>query len=323
MVQVGAQVAAHPEDAVVHIVVALVREDPKSGELRSEKLGEGSGFIINPSGWVMTAAHVIRVEIPQGARLEISGSIRSREATKSLLEIVPTVALAADAALLRFKPGLAATYPHLCTRREPDVRLRMPISAIGFPLGQDFSVRPGVVTSLSGPMGQIQGNLGLARGMSGGPVLNDKQQVVGIVTSGIPNEASFDYFLPTNLTLALLDAAVTSGIRKVCDDPPANAQASATIERSYSIDETNASHRGATPHTQQYTYTKQADPGMLIEDARFIKTSDARVSDLNVSVAPDRKSVEVRFKLTAGPVFDRWRGWLHGQLVLTMRPARQ
>jgi hypothetical protein len=52
----------------------------------------------------------------------------------------------------------------------------------------------------------------------------------------------------------------------------------------------------------------------------MVRQSDTRASDLTINMSPDRKTVELKFKLTAGPAFDRWRGWLHGQLILTMEP---
>ena len=66
----------------------------------------------------------------------------------------------------------------MCLVKQPDITIGQKIVATGFPLGQDLSIRPGQVTSLSGPNGTIQTNWS-ARGMSGGPVLNEQQAVIG------------------------------------------------------------------------------------------------------------------------------------------------
>jgi hypothetical protein len=153
--------------------------------------------------------------------------------------------------------------------------------------------------------------------MSGGPVLDDRRSVIGVVHGGIEGQSSFDYFTPVNMALPLFDTPPASYVGQSCSLAPAVV---ATVERSYQIDETYDEHSGLAQTTKEYRVTKQADPGHVIVDARLVRQSDTRVSDLMIEISSDRRSVEVRFKLTAGPIFDRWRGWLHGQLVLTMRP---
>jgi hypothetical protein len=99
---------------------------------------------------------------------------------------------------------------------------------------------------------------------------------------------------------------------------PAVTASSVTIQRSHEISETNDDHPGFEPTSRSYRIVKVADPGHVIVDARLVETS-AKASDLVVNIAPDRRSAEVRFRLTAGPKFDRWSGWLRGQLILTMQ----
>jgi hypothetical protein len=314
----------NPEEAVVFIEVSLQTPDPATGEPRITKVGEGSGFLIDANGWVVTAAHVTKVEVPSNAKLVIKGSVRSREAQKFTLEQPPTAVVGSDVALLRFPPGLGVSFPYLCVVKRPKIVIGEKLVAIGFPLGQDFSVRPGQVSSLSGAGGLIQTNLGLARGMSGGPVLDDQRAVIGVVSGGIEGQSSFDYFTPVNLALALFDVPPASYTENSCapGGPPAAAAAAKEFERSYPIDETYDEHPTLAPTTREYTIRKETDPNAVIVDARLVKTSDTRVSDLNISIAPDRRSVELKFKLTAGPVLDQYRGWLHGQLILRMQPSR-
>jgi hypothetical protein len=192
--------------------------------------------------------------------------------------------------------------------------------ALGFPLGFDLSQRPGSVTSLSGPDGRIQTNLGLARGMSGGPVIDVNRSVIGIVYGGIEGQSSFDYFTPVNLALPIFDAPPASYVGESCAAPQQANALSGTIERSYQIDETYDDHSSLAPTSKDYSIIKNADPGFVIVDARMVRSSDTRVSDLSTNISADRRSVDLKFKLSAGPIFDQWRGWLHGQLILTMKP---
>ena len=318
----------NPEDAVVFIEVGLQDSDPATGDARVTKVGEGSGFLIEPNGWVITAAHVIAVEVPPKATLVIKGSVRSRKATQFVLTQPPSVSVQSDVALLRFPAGLGVTFPYLCVMKRPKIAVNLKLNAIGFPLGQDFSVRPGQITALANSNGLVQTNLGLARGMSGGPVLDEQRAVVGVVYGGIEGQSSFDYFTPVNLALPLFDVPPASYVEDSCvaGDGSANPKPSLSslkeFERSYSINETYDEHPIAlSPSTREYTIRKDADPKAVIVNARLVRSSDTRVSDLNITISPDRHSVEVRFRLTAGPAIDQYRGWLHGQLVLTMRPT--
>jgi Trypsin-like peptidase domain len=312
--------AAHPEDAMVFIEANIQTVDSASGRPVLTKVGEGSGFLISGSGWLLTAAHVTDIEVPAGAKLVLKGSVQSRFANQIPLEKPPQTAVGSDALLLRFPPVLGDGFPYLCVSKQPGISLGDDLTAIGYPLGSDFSIRPGKVTSFSGPLpGLIQTNQGLARGMSGGPVLNDKKVVVGVVYGGLDGQSNFDFFTPTNLMLPLIDIPPPSNSSGCAPTPVALPR---TSERSYQIDETNDDHQGFVESAKPYSIVKNADPNTIITDARIVKQSDTRVSDLDINIAPDRRSAELRFKLTAGPVFDRWRGWLHGQFILTLQPAQ-
>jgi S1-C subfamily serine protease len=211
-----AQPAQNSEEAAVFIEVSVQDFDATTNQSRLKKVGAGSGVLINKDGWVITASHIVKVEIPIGARLNISGSVRSRFATKFPLEMLPAGSVESDVRILRFPPGLGVAFPYLCVLKHPEFQNRQKISALGFPLGFDLSVRPGEVTSISGPDGLIQTNLGLAQGMSGGPVINDQRAIVGIVHGGIEGQSSFDYFTPVNMALPVLDAASASYVGENC-----------------------------------------------------------------------------------------------------------
>lgn len=316
-----AQPSQDPEQAAVFIDVQIESRDAATGQPRLAKVAEGSGFLIHRSGWVITAAHVTKVEIPEGATLRLQGSVRSRYATKFPLEVLPHGQASSDVALLKFPAGLGTDFPYLCVVKHPSIANGDKITALGFPLGFDLSVRPGAITSLVNDKGLVQGNMGLARGMSGGPVVDERRAVIGVIHGGIEGQSSFDYFTPTNLALPVFDTPPASYVGDSCQYSQQASAHPAIIERSYQIDETYDEHPGLAPTSKEYRITKAADPGHKIVDARVVRQSDTRVSDLVTSISPDRRSVELKFRLTAGPIFDRWRGWLHGQLILTMQPA--
>ena len=49
--------------------------------------------------------------------------------------------------------------------------------------------------------------------------------------------------------------------------------------------------------------------------------SENHQSDLVCNVDAGRASAKLTFRLTSGPLYDRWRGWLHGTVTLTQDKA--
>jgi S1-C subfamily serine protease len=148
----------------------------------------GSGFIIDPDGYVLTNAHVI----PLG-----SGGIRVRLADDSeyaaeLVNADPEN----DVALLKITPAPGVTLPSVRLGTSSDVMVGETIVAIGNPLGNENTVSEGIVSSLfrevkvprergeAGPRpvfrDYIQIDAPINPGNSGGPLLNVLGDVIGI-----------------------------------------------------------------------------------------------------------------------------------------------
>jgi hypothetical protein len=66
--------------------------------------------------------------------------------------------------------------------------------------------------------------------------------------------------------------------------------------------------------TRSYERRFPAQPGFKIIEAKFVGKSATRVGNFQVQTTDSE--VIVRFQLTSGPSVDRYRGWLHGDLVL-------
>ena len=71
---------------------------------------------------------------------------------------------------------------------------------------------------------------------------------------------------------------------------------------------------------RHYVVQDNADPGCTVISTNLVRQSDTRVSDLSISVSADGTSVTLSYDLSSGPAFDRWRGWLHADLVIEQRP---
>jgi S1-C subfamily serine protease len=301
-----------PEGAVVFIAAGYV----KNGSF--VQVSEASGFVVHKDGWVATAKHLTVVSVPEGELRVFRGSLASRKATSLELFEIPGPVTSADIALLRFPPALGIVWPYLKILSGHSAQLNQKIVAHGFPLKQDLTARPGEITSLMGPMGSLQVNAGFAPGMSGGPVLlAGSRCVIGVVAGG-SGYPGYDFVTPIQSAKSLLDQPPAEFVTIIASSSDQDDVPEAQYERSYQIDETNDEHN-ASKSSKTYTRTFQADPNATIISARYSETSQNGSGDKVLNIGADRKSVEFRFRLESGPFYDRWRGWWHGQVILTQQ----
>jgi S1-C subfamily serine protease len=168
----------------------------------------GSGFIIDPSGLVLTNSHVAFNRQVLVVILDDGTSVPAQ-----LVGADPIF----DIAVLRI-PG--EKLPTATMGDSNRVRVGEDILTIGNPLGLDQSLTRGVVSainrilpetffSLQEPLIQIDAPIN--PGNSGGPLLNRCGEVVGITTSMIPNAANIGFSIPINLAKALLPSLIAQG----------------------------------------------------------------------------------------------------------------
>jgi serine protease Do len=150
----------------------------------------GSGFVIDPSGYIITNAHVvsgaqrIQVVVPVGGA---DGSLQATLAART--NIVPArivgVAREVDLALLKVDNVKLAALPLGSYR---NIHQGEVVLAFGSPEGLRNTVTMGVVSSVArqtdpdSPMVFIQTDAPINPGNSGGPLINVDGEVVGINT---------------------------------------------------------------------------------------------------------------------------------------------
>jgi hypothetical protein len=190
-----------PDDATVYIQAGY----EKDGIFKV--LDQGTGFIVNSSGWIITAKHLLDITVPPDYKKEFRGAIKSN--TNSLVPMfaVPGSVVSSDVGLLMFSPQLGQKWPYLKVLPDGRIDTTNKIEAWGFPAGEEMAYRPGDITSLNGPNASVQVNAGFREGMSGGPVLlAGTRCVIGIVAGG-PNYPTYEYFIPIRYVRPLLDEA--------------------------------------------------------------------------------------------------------------------
>lgn len=154
--------------------------------------GIGSGVIIEESGLIITAAHVVESANEILVKLEDERSYQA-----DIVKIVSS----ADVALLKLKSppaDLARRVAKIGDTR--DLQIGQDILVIGAPFGLEHSLSQGIVSGrmkrqmvLNGEaVGFIQTDAAINQGNSGGPMFNPKGELIGIVSFILSRGGGFD-----------------------------------------------------------------------------------------------------------------------------------
>lgn len=169
----------------------------------------GSGFFITSDGYILSNAHVTA---PMTEPIIVLRDGRKFTATK----IKEDSRL--DAALLKI-PVTGVDFLKIGNANE--LYAGQPVITIGNPGGLSFTVTRGIVSYLGRIISGvpfIQTDAAINRGNSGGPMINENLEVVGINSMTSIGEQGISFALPINLVCA--DAGIAAGIRT----QPANCE---------------------------------------------------------------------------------------------------
>jgi S1-C subfamily serine protease len=158
----------------------LIRDRLRSVVIIRDSLGVGSGFYVADTGIIVTNAHVV------GPMLSMS--VQRFDRSKREARVV-RVATAYDLALLWDQT--ASVPPPLPLAESADVAHGETVYAIGHPVGLDFTITRGIVSSTNRLMNgayHVQTDVVMHPGSSGGPILNERGQIVGVSTFGLRSD---------------------------------------------------------------------------------------------------------------------------------------
>jgi serine protease Do len=199
------RVARTLRPAVVHIDTWSTKEGGR------QSLGMGTGFIVNPAGYIVTNAHVIAGADEVRARLfdgrEMSATVLGRDEK-------------VDLALIRVEAGALSVMPLGDSGR---LEVGEPILVIGSPFGLDQTATAGIVSALDRKIElkphdvMIQVDANINPGNSGGPVINRRGQAVGIAAVTFTYEGGhtgIGFAIPTRFAEPVLSRlAAAAGAR--------------------------------------------------------------------------------------------------------------
>ena len=162
--------------------------------------GSGSGFVIDPSGHVITNAHVVEgeTEITVDIFRKVGNSFR-----ETSIDEVELVALSPfyDLALLKLPTDVGFPLQRVYLGTRDEVRQGEDVFAVGNPLGLTRSVTEGIVSNRNRNLeGQLyfQTNAEINPGNSGGPLFDRRGQVIGVTNAGFLGADGLGLAIPVN-----------------------------------------------------------------------------------------------------------------------------
>ena len=195
--------------SVVNITSTAVSMDFFWGPIPQE--GQGSGFIIDKEGHILTNFHVI-----EGAR-QVEVTLHNKK--KYPAEVIGRDR-SHDLAVIQIKaPALVAA----TLGDSKNLIVGQKVYAIGNPFGLSGTMTRGIISSLRpirNPEGAfideaIQTDAAINPGNSGGPLLNSRGEVIGInsmiATGGSNQSAGIGFAIPINTAKAVINDLVTFG----------------------------------------------------------------------------------------------------------------
>lgn len=147
----------------------------------------GTGFVVRSDGWIATNLHVL----VGGARVRVT--LRDQR----VLDVVEILAASPDydLALVRVE---ARGLPTLAMGDSDAMRPGDPVVAIGNPLGLEDTVSNGLVSARRkiGGLEVLQVSAPIAPGSSGGPLFNERGEVVGVATALLQGGQNLNFGVP-------------------------------------------------------------------------------------------------------------------------------
>ena len=173
-----------------------------------ERTSFGSAFFIDKNGYLLTNHHVIenasKVTITLNDRREFDATVVGSDART-------------DVALLKVS---GSNFPQLKKGNVEQLRVGEPVLAIGSPFGFDYSASAGIVSAkMRNVMGEtavpfIQTDVALNPGNSGGPLFNQRGEVVGVnsrIFSGTGGYMGLSFSIPIDVAMDVSEQLKKNG----------------------------------------------------------------------------------------------------------------
>lgn len=215
-VGLGAEAFAQSMTINPHALVFIQLECVDALGIPSEPTG--SGFIIEKSGYIATAHHVVRCWDEKTRRSYAPKKIVARRGGPSEPERPADIIKTSeddDVAILKLR-GAPRTYPTLqvCSLRNP--KLGTEFKGAGFPEGSELQAVSVTFGNVTGRFWSVAAPF--APGMSGGPIAN-QNGVIGLVKGGRQNVQAIRQMIPIHVAGNMIKDAAGIELRDCGADP--------------------------------------------------------------------------------------------------------
>jgi S1-C subfamily serine protease len=197
--------------SVVEITTTLSQPSPMGGEQQAS--GQGSGFVFDSDGHIVTNHHVV-----DGAQ---SVSVRFWDGSTYDATVVGSDP-STDLAVIKVDAPADALVP-LALGNSDELSVGESVVAIGSPFGLENTLTSGVVSALNREMtsqnnftisNSIQTDAAINHGNSGGPLLNAAGQVIGVNTQIKSESGGSDgigFAIPSSTVSSIVPQIISSG----------------------------------------------------------------------------------------------------------------
>jgi serine protease Do len=192
---------------------------PRTADLVSTQRASGSGVIVDPTGYIITNAHVVRgarqlrVEIPVASTGQSILGARGRTVSGRVVGID----LETDLAVVRVDEQ---NLPALAFGDSEQLKAGQVVMAFGSPLGLQNSVSLGVISAVArqlepeSPMIYVQTDASINPGSSGGPLVDIRGQLIGINTLNLSQAGGNEglgFAAPSNIVRSVYEQIRKNG----------------------------------------------------------------------------------------------------------------
>ena len=279
-------------------------------ELDSPRRGEGSGFIIDAEGHILTNNHVIDRAERITVKLSDGRTVRAR-----------VIGSDPDTDIALIKVDGQTGLPVAPLGDSSALRMGEWVVAIGDPLGYEHSVTVGVVSYIGRKLfdasldSYIQTDAAINFGNSGGPLINTRGQVIGINAAISARGSSIGFAVPINIATAIMPQLRARGrvsrgyIGVALRDVDSDLQGSLKlpVSRGALVQDVTPGSPGDRAGLRPYDVIVALDGKAEESDEQLIRDISASVpgSAVKLRVLRDGREEDVIVKLAERPSRDR------------------
>jgi 2-alkenal reductase len=194
-------------------------------DLGADGQSQGSGFVVDAKGTILTNAHVV-TNVAEGGGVSVKGAeklyVEFRDGDRVPAAIIGWD-LFSDVAAVRVDPDAHALAP-VPLGHSSTVLVGTPVAAIGSPFGEQSSLSVGVVSATDRTIDSLTSGYSVAdaiqidapinRGNSGGPLFDAHGRVIGInaqIRSASGNAEGVGFAIPIDTAKRALDQLLRTG----------------------------------------------------------------------------------------------------------------